>query len=186
MLMTLVGGIFLALSWLIALQPALKLREETLQTLTAQAPQSETVLLGRSIYLAEGCGYCHSQFVRPTLVDLPFGRASTAADYAGQHPPVPGTQRTGPDLSNVGARQPSWMWQFLHLYDPRSMVPQSLMPAYPWYFEIVPEADVAAHQFGSYSFVVPDLPPGSVVVPTRDAMHLITYLRALRQETSND
>ena len=92
---------------------------------------------GRALYLAEGCGYCHSQLVRPIFVDAAYGRPSEVADYADAAPPLVGTERTGPDLANVGVRQPSVMWNLLHLYNPRSMVPDSVMPGFPWYFEIV-------------------------------------------------
>ena len=133
-----VGITFFVLSWLVALGPALKMREETRATIAAMQPADPTVQRGKQVYLAEGCGYCHSQFVRATFVDAPYGRAHTAADYAGQNPPVPGTQRTGPDLSNVGVRQPSWMWNFMHLYNPRAMVPESIMPSFPWLFDVMP------------------------------------------------
>ena len=66
--------------------------------------------------------------------------AGDARHRAGQDPPVPGTQRTGPDLANVGNRQPSWMWNFMHLYNPRSMVPESIMPSFPWMFEVLSQS----------------------------------------------
>ena len=91
---------------------------------------------GRALYLVEGCGFCHTQFVRDLPMDRPYGRPALAEDYALEDPPLLGTQRTGPDLSNVAARQPSDTWHLLHLYNPRIVVPQSVMPGYPWYFEI--------------------------------------------------
>lgn len=180
-LTVIVGLVFAGLSWIIALQPALELREATRAMIAGRAPLDPSVQRGKAIYLREGCGYCHSQFVRPTLMDMPYGRASRAEDYAGQQPPVPGTQRTGPDLSNVGVRQPSWMWQFLHLYNPRSMVPESIMPSFAWYFEIVDGAE-AADQPWVLSLSEDFIPAGKVAIPTQEAIDLVTYLRSLKQE----
>ena len=175
------GTVFLALSWLVSIGPALGLRALSTSAAAGQPAQDPVIAQGRAIYLREGCGYCHSQFVRPTLIDFPYGRASTIADYATEQPPLAGTQRTGPDLSNVGSRQPSWIWQFMHLYNPRSMVEGSLMPSYPWYFEIV---DAAAARNEVYAITLgPEfIPPGKAAIPTAEAVALVTYLRSLRQE----
>jgi cytochrome c oxidase cbb3-type subunit 2 len=164
--------------------PALQLRGETVATIAALEPRDESIQRGKRVYLAEGCGYCHSQFVRATFVDAPYGRAHTAADYAGQRPLVPGTQRTGPDLSDVGTRQPSWMWNFMHLYNPRSMVPESIMPSFPWMFEVMTPDAAADHAFGHYAAAFPDpfLKEGHVAVPRQEAVDLVAYLRSLRQE----
>jgi cytochrome c oxidase cbb3-type subunit 2 len=174
------AAVFGALSFLIALRPALDLNAAAA---TAAANPDPAVMRGRALYLAEGCGYCHSQFVRPLFIDAAYGRPSQVADYAAAAPPLLGTERTGPDLSNVGVRQPSVMWNLLHLYNPRSMVPDSIMPGFPWYFDVIareraptdPEANV---------LVLPEpfLPKGKVAVPRRDALDLIAYLQTLRQE----
>ena len=175
------GAVFLVLSLIVAILPALALREQSRAAMATMTAPDASVLRGRQVYLREGCGYCHSQFIRPTLIDLPYGRASRVEDFAGQVPPVPGTQRTGPDLSNVGNRQPSWMWQFMHLYNPRSMVPQSIMPSFPWYFDIV---DTAEGGNSTYAMVLgPDfIPDGKVAIPTQEAIDLVAYLRSLKQE----
>jgi cytochrome c oxidase cbb3-type subunit 2 len=134
---------------------------------------------GRTLYLAEGCGYCHTQFVRGLPMDRPYGRQAVAGDYALEDPPLLGTQRTGPDLSNVAVRQPSEVWHLIHLYNPRAVVPQSVMPGYPWYFEVKEKA-------GPKDVVVP-VPPGfapaggGVVVARPDAVALVRYLLSLRQ-----
>jgi cytochrome c oxidase cbb3-type subunit 2 len=102
-----------------------------------------------------------------------------AGDYANEDPPLPGTERTGPDLSNVAARQPSDTWDLLHLYNPRAVVPQSVMPGFPWYFE-----EKAAAAPGD--LVVP-VPPrfvsaqGHVIVARPEARALVAYLLSLRQ-----
>ncbi|MGH8602705.1 MAG: cbb3-type cytochrome c oxidase subunit II, partial [Gammaproteobacteria bacterium] len=99
-------------------------------------------------------------------------------EYALEDPPLLGTQRTGPDLANVGVRQPSEVWNLMHLYNPRSVVPHSAMPAYPWYFEARPKA-------GPADIVVPArkpfVPEGTVIVAKPDAIAIVRYLQALKQ-----
>jgi cytochrome c oxidase cbb3-type subunit II len=175
------AAVFGVLSFLIALRPALDLNAAA-----AARPASEpdaAVARGRALYLAEGCGYCHSQFVRPLFIDAAYGRASEAADYADAAPPLLGTERAGPDLSNVGIRQPSVMWNLLHLFSPRSMVPESVMPGFPWYFEIV-DRQRAGDGAGDYVLALPEpfLPAGKVALPRREALDLVAYLQSLRQE----
>lgn len=179
-----VGIVFLVLSWIIALGPALQLREQTKLIVATLGPPSDAVLRGRDVYLAEGCGYCHSQLVRATFVDAPYGRAHKADDYAGQNPPMPGSQRTGPDLSDVGNRQPSWIWNFMHLYNPRSMVAQSIMPSFPWYFDVMTPEKAAEHPYALYAATFDEafLEEGLVALPTQQAVDLVTYLRSLKQD----
>lgn len=99
---------------------------------------------GERVFISEGCVACHTQQVRSVDMDRPWGaRAGMAADYAyatrqdvWRNPAtLMGTERTGPDLTNIGRRQPSEAWHLMHLYDPRSVVPGSIMPSYPWLFE---------------------------------------------------
>jgi cytochrome c oxidase cbb3-type subunit 2 len=174
------AAVFGALSALVALRPAIELDASTPLSLRAQ---STAVMRGRALYLAEGCGYCHSQLVRPIFVDAAYGRASDVADYADATPPLVGTERTGPDLANVGIRQPSVMWNLLHLYNPRSMVPDSVMPGFPWYFEIVDRAQAPTGP-NAYVLVLgePFLPAGKVALPHREALDLVAYLETLKQE----
>lgn len=133
---------------------------------------------GREIYVGEGCSYCHTQNVRPLQQDLVFGRPSVAGDYAYSTPQLLGTERTGPDLSNIGARQPSEVWQYLHLWEPRAVVTDSVMPSYRWLFQVKDRA-------GPQDIVV-SVPPGfrpkqGVVVATQDAQALVAYLKSLKQ-----
>jgi cytochrome c oxidase cbb3-type subunit II len=175
------AAVFGALSFLIALRPALDLNAAAAAHPAASADPA--VARGRVLYLAEGCGYCHSQFVRPLFIDAAYGRPSEVADYAAAAPPLLGTERAGPDLSTVGIRQPSAMWNLLHLFNPRSMVPESVMPGFPWYFDIVdrPRAPDGA---SDYVLVLPEpfLPAGKVALPRREALDLVAYLQSLRQE----
>jgi cytochrome c oxidase cbb3-type subunit 2 len=170
-------GVFVASTFLVTLIPAARLRDvPALHGAPTPTPEEAR---GRGVYLVEGCGYCHTQFVRDLPMDQPYGRASVAEDYVGQNPPVPGTQRTGPDLSNVAKRQPSDVWHLIHLYNPRAVVPQSVMPSYPWYFETKEKADA-----GDVVVPVPErfLPqPGAVVVARPEALALTAYLLSLKQ-----
>jgi cytochrome c oxidase cbb3-type subunit 2 len=168
---------YLALTILIGILPAASVQGTPgIPGVVARSALAER---GRLLYLREGCGYCHTQFVRDLPLDRPYGRATVAGDYANEDPPLPGTERTGPDLSNVAARQPSDTWHLLHLYNPRAVVPQSVMPGFAWYFE--EKAAPAA------SDVVVPVPPrlvsaqGHVIVARQEALALVAYLLSLRQ-----
>jgi cytochrome c oxidase cbb3-type subunit II len=133
---------------------------------------------GRDIYVSEGCEYCHTQNVRPLKQDEVFGRPSIAGDYAYDTPELLGDHRNGPDLTDIGGRQPSKTWQYIHLWDPRSVVHGSIMPRYPWLFAVKSKAAPGDE-------VVP-VPPGfgpanGVVVTTRQSRDLVAYLEALKQ-----
>ncbi|MCP3908520.1 MAG: cytochrome-c oxidase, cbb3-type subunit II [Oceanicoccus sp.] len=119
---------------LVEIVPLFFLKETTepiegLQPLTAQQ------LEGRDIYIREGCNNCHSQMIRPLRSETErYGHYSVAGEFVYDHPFLWGSKRTGPDLARVGKRY-SDDWHRAHLMDPRSVVPESNMPAYPWLFE---------------------------------------------------
>jgi len=141
-------------------------------------PLSASADRGRDVYVAEGCSYCHTQQVRPLKQDLVFGRPSTAGDYAYSTPELLGSERNGPDLSNIGSRQPSDMWQYIHLYQPRSLVSGSIMPPYLWLFRMKTRAD--------HADVTVAVPPGfapknGVIVTTPQVRDLVAYLKSLKQ-----
>ena len=168
--------IFLVLSFLIAIMPAVEL--QGVKPLEGKPALTDVEIRGRNLYLKEGCATCHTQFVRDLPVDKPYGRGSIAADYAGEQPPLLGTQRTGPDLANVGIRQPSDVWNLIHLYNPRAVVPKSAMPAYPWYFELKDQAaadDIKVPVPSQY------VPQGKTVIATAEAIALVRYLQTLKQ-----
>ncbi|AHI06393.1 cytochrome c oxidase, cbb3-type, subunit I [Bdellovibrio bacteriovorus W] len=96
------------------------------------APYTPLELAGRDIYVKEGCYTCHSQQIRPIAAEvLRYGPASTIEESMWDRPHQWGSKRTGPDLSRVGLKYPN-LWHFNHMMDPRSVIPQSIMPNYPW------------------------------------------------------
>jgi cytochrome c oxidase cbb3-type subunit 2 len=98
-------------------------------------PYSALELEGRDIYIRESCGTCHTQQVRPLLAEVKrYGPYSRSGEFAYDRPFLWGSKRTGPDLARVGGRYTD-EWHRLHLLDPRSVVPESIMPAYPWLAE---------------------------------------------------
>lgn len=136
---------------------------------------------GRQQYVALGCVYCHSQQPRPETVSRAdaawgWGTPGQPSTYAGQDPHLLGTMRTGPDLLRIGTRQPSRDWQLLHLYQPRLLVPESLMPAYPFLFEFSDNEVEGAVK----------LPEGGWIIPNPEAEDLLAYLLSLREEDSHE
>ena len=146
-------------------------------------PLNAVELRGRAVYVANGCVYCHSQQVRDPAftTDIARGwgrRPSVPADYVGQQPHLMGTMRTGPDLFNVGSRLPDPQWHLVHLYQPRALVPSSIMPSFPFLFE--------RHRVAPPGAAVLKLPASAgvddVVVPTPDATALVAYLLSLKHD----
>jgi len=143
-------------------------------------PYTEAQLRGRDVYIANGCVYCHSQQPRSQSQAPDFqrgwGRAPVAGDYYYDHPHLLGTMRTGPDLFNIGARQPSVDWNLGHLYEPRAYVPGSNMPSFPFLFKL---KDKAAPDDKVVSVPPSYAPSGQVVVATQEALDLVQYLIGL-------
>lgn len=143
-------------------------------------PYSMAQQRGRASYISNGCVYCHSQQPRDRA-QAPddkrgWGRASVAADYHYDKPHLLGTMRTGPDLFNIGARQPSADWHLGHLYQPRAYTPGSIMPAYPYLFDIKDAAEPGDR--------VVTLPPGynpagKIVVAKPEVLDMVAYLQGL-------
>lgn len=95
-------------------------------------PYPPLELVGRDIYIREGCSVCHSQQVRPLLAEvLRYGDASTAGEFVYDRPFLWGSKRTGPDLHRIGGKY-SDEWHRIHMLDPRAVVAESIMPSYPW------------------------------------------------------
>lgn len=183
-----VGG-FLFLSILIAILPAYEMQRT--EPLPDQEPLTEMQRAGLEIYIAEGCVACHTQQVRNIEMDAMWGsRPSMPSDYYyskqrldvwRQSPSLLGSERTGPDLTNIGKRQPVADWHLLHLYNPRTVVSESIMPSYKWLFHAVDSAKVT-----DGDVVVPVSAeffnkPGKKVVAGEKALQLVAYLQSLKQ-----
>ena len=107
-------------------------QKSTTEPITGLQPYTAVQLAGRDIYTREGCYNCHSQMIRPFRAEtLRYGHYSVAGESVYDHPFQWGSKRTGPDLARVGGKY-SDEWHRIHLIQPRDLVPESIMPAYPW------------------------------------------------------
>ena len=149
------------------------------------SPYTAQEARGREVYVSQGCVYCHSQQVRDPVYtsDKERGwgpRATVPADYIYDKPHQLGTMRTGPDLINIGVRQPSDQWHHTHLFNPRSLMSWSIMPAFPYLYEVRDSTSVKPGEV-FYAVAGGKLPPGKVIVPTPDADALVAYLKSLKR-----
>ena len=179
--------LFLALTVLVCIMPALT-NQRINAPLPNAIPLSENALKGKALYIENGCVACHTQQVRNIEMDKVWGeRPSVAADYANNTrtdfwrntATLMGTERTGPDLANIGLRQPSAEWHLPHLFNPRIVVKESIMPSYPWLFTI--KDSLAA---GDVEVNVPEeFMNGRMgkVVALEEALQLLAYLQELKQ-----
>lgn len=178
---------FLGLTTLVAIVPAVQ-NQENNRPLPGARELSAEAERGKASFIANGCVACHTQQVRNVDMDRQWGsRPGIAADYSGNKrtdfwrntATLMGTERTGPDLTDVGNRQPSAEWNLVHLYNPRIVVKESVMPGYPWLFELKSEP--------AESDVVVNLPEEYTkgkkgkVVAGREALDLVAYLQSLKQ-----
>ena len=131
-------------------------QKSTMQPIEGVKPYTALQLAGRDIYQREGCYNCHSQMIRPFRAEtLRYGHYSVAGESVYDHPFQWGSKRTGPDLAREGGRN-SDDWHVKHLINPRSVVPQSNMPAYPWLAtDKVDHTTIAAHMRGLRMVGVP-------------------------------
>lgn len=179
--------LFATLTLFVAIIPALQ-NQKNNKALPTSEPLSEAALHGKAIFIENGCVACHTQQVRNIDMDKVWGsRPGIAADYADNKrmstlvntATLMGTERTGPDLTNVGNRQPSLEWNLLHLYQPRAVVSKSIMPAYKWLFDV--------KENPGKDEVVVSVPEEFLkgvkgkVVATKDALYLVAYLQSLKQ-----
>ena len=133
--------ITVAIGGLVEIVP-LYFQRSTTQAAPGIKPYTAVQLAGRDIYVREGCYNCHSQMIRPFRAEtLRYGPYSTAGEFVYDRPFQWGSKRTGPDLHRVGGKY-SDEWQRTHLNNPRDLVPESNMPAYPWLARNAVDADV--------------------------------------------
>lgn len=178
---------FAILTVLVAIMPALN-NQKNNAILPDAKPLSSDAVKGKAQFIANGCVACHTQQVRNIDMDKMWGeRPGIPADYADIHrtdfwrntATLMGTERTGPDLTNIGNRQPSLDWNLVHLYNPRIVVKESIMPAYPWLFDVkknVSNSDIVVHVPSKYH----DTAEGKIVASV-EALQLIAYLQSLKQ-----
>lgn len=192
-LVLLAFGTFLVLSIGVAIIPAYQMEEYEpipgMKDLTAQERR------GLAIYVAEGCVGCHSQQVRNIEMDNTWGdRPSLASDYYyskkrmdvwRQSPSLLGSERTGPDLTDIGSRQPSKDWHLLHLYNPRLVVEASVMPKYSWMFEKLDTAYIETNAVTLPRYIT-KMEDRHVIVATQEAIDLVAYLKSLQQFSFED
>ena len=159
--------------------------EETNEPVAGLKPLPALELEGRDIYIREGCNNCHSQMIRPLRAETErYGHYSVAGEFVYDHPFLWGSKRAGHDLARVGNRY-SDDWHRAHLYNPRDVVPQSNMPAYPWLFDDEINADKTARKMAALRKVgVPytddDISGAAAAVDGKKEIEaLIAYLQQL-------
>lgn len=121
-------------------------------------PYPPLQLMGRDVYLREGCYNCHSQMIRPFRAEtMRYGHYSVAGEFVYDHPFQWGSKRTGPDLHRVGGKY-SDEWHRIHLNNPRDVVPESNMPEYPWLQKNLVDHTVVAQRMSALRTVVFPIP----------------------------
>jgi cytochrome c oxidase cbb3-type subunit 2 len=147
--------IVVAIGGIVEITPLFYL-ESTIEKVRGMRPYSPLELAGRDIYVREGCYTCHSQMVRALRDEVErYGHYSLAAESMYDHPFQWGSKRNGPDLARVGGRY-SDDWHVAHMNDPRSLVPESVMPAYPFLAKTPLRAeDIAGHLIANRKVGVP-------------------------------
>lgn len=160
-------------------------QKSTTEPVTGLKPYTALQLAGRDIYIREGCNNCHSQMIRPFRAETErYGHYSVAGEFVYEHPFLWGSKRTGPDLARVGQRY-SDEWHRVHLNNPRDVVPESNMPAYPQLERTpVKAADVPAGMRALKRLGVPytdeDIAGAAAAVQGKTELEaLIAYLQSL-------
>ncbi|MDZ7902922.1 MAG: cytochrome-c oxidase, cbb3-type subunit II [Rheinheimera sp.] len=169
---------------LVEITPLMFLKETT-EPVDGLKPYTALQMEGRDVFIREGCTNCHSQMIRPFRHEVErYGHYSVAGESVWEHPFLWGSKRTGPDLARVGGRY-SDDWHYAHLMDPRSVVSQSNMPAYPWLNDAVLDGKLTAKKLETFrSFGVPytddDIAGAEAAVKGKTEMQaLIAYLQSL-------
>jgi cytochrome c oxidase cbb3-type subunit II len=183
-------AVVIAVGGLVEIVP-LYLSSETSTPAPGVKPYDALALEGRDIYIREGCYNCHSQMIRPLRAETErYGHYSLAGESVYDHPFQFGSKRTGPDLARVGARY-SDEWHRAHLTNPRDVVPESNMPAYPWLLKsTVDAAGTAGKMRALRSVGVPytdaEIDASAAAVQDKTEMDaLIAYLQGLGTAAAN-
>ncbi|TAH44840.1 MAG: cytochrome-c oxidase, cbb3-type subunit II [Betaproteobacteria bacterium] len=148
-------------------------------------PYDPVRLVGRDIYVREGCYNCHSQMIRPFRAETErYGHFSVAGEYIYDHPFQWGSKRTGPDLARVGGRY-SDEWHRVHLLNPRDVVPESNMPAFPWLNRPVKADDIqdrmrALNKVGLHKYSDDEIAAAPAAVAGKTELDaVVAYLQGL-------
>jgi cytochrome c oxidase cbb3-type subunit 2 len=183
-LMIVLTLIVVAFGGLVEIVP-LFFQKSTTEPVAGLKPYTALELAGRDVYVREGCYLCHSQMIRPFRAEtLRYGHYSVAGEFVYDHPFQWGSKRTGPDLARVGGRYTD-EWHRIHLNNPRDVVPESIMPAFPWLGKTLVDASVMpAHMRALRTVGVPytdaDIAGSSEAVKGKtEAEALIAYLQSL-------
>ncbi len=176
--------IVLSIGGLLEIVP-LFFQKSTTQPVAGLKPYPALELAGRDIYQREGCYNCHTQMIRPFRAEtLRYGHYSLAGEFVYDHPFQWGSKRTGPDLHRIGGKY-SDQWQITHLMNPRDLVPESIMPAYPWLATAsVNGATLGGHMKGLRAVGVPytdaDIAGAAEAVKGKTEMEaVVAYLQGL-------
>jgi cytochrome c oxidase cbb3-type subunit 2 len=179
-----------AIGGLVEIVP-LYFQRSTTEAVKGIRPYEPLRLVGRDIYVREGCYNCHSQMIRPFRAEtLRYGHYSVAGEFVYDHPFQWGSKRTGPDLARVGQRY-SDEWHRVHFNNPRDVVPESNMPAYPWFARSSVEAvDVQRRMKALKSIGVPYTDDQIARAPAElkgktELDAVIAYLQGLGVELKN-
>lgn len=160
-------------------------QDEVIEPIEGLRPLTALELEGRDIYIREGCVGCHSQMIRPLRAETQrYGHYTLAGETVWDHPFLFGSKRTGPDLARVGKRY-SDEWHAAHLVNPRSVVPESNMPGFPWLMKQKLDGELTPKKMKALRFVgVPytdeDIEGATAAVVGKTEMEsLVAYLQQL-------
>ena len=162
-------------------------QHSTTEPVDGLKPYSALRLTGRDIYIREGCNTCHSQMIRPFRAETDrYGHYSVAGEIVYDKPFLWGSKRTGPDLHRVGGRY-SDKWHRVHLYQPRDVVPESVMPAYPWLAETMADSAIVQTKMERLRMVgipytdadIEDATQSMLAASGRDSLEEITEMDAM-------
>ncbi|WP_417665232.1 cytochrome-c oxidase, cbb3-type subunit II [Pseudidiomarina sp.] len=176
--------IAISIGGLVEITPLL-FQKQTNEPVIGLKPYTALEMEGRDVYIREGCNNCHSQMIRPFRSETErYGHYSLAGEHVWERPFLWGSKRTGPDLARVGGRY-SDEWHYVHLMNPRDVVPESNMPGFPWLAENTLDGELTAKKLEVFrSFGVPytdeDIAGAKVAVQGKTEMEaLIAYLQVL-------
>jgi cytochrome c oxidase cbb3-type subunit 2 len=189
-LMAVLVLLVISIGGLVEIVPLFFLKSTT-EPVEGLKPYTALQLEGRDVYIREGCYVCHSQMIRPFRAETErYGHYSVAGEFVYDHPFQWGSKRTGPDLARVGGRY-SDDWQRVHLLNPRDVVPESNMPAFPWLEDALVDAGetpkkLAAMRTLGVPYTDDDIAGASAAVEGKTELDaLVAYLQNLGTALSN-